>query len=114
LPPATTLVTEAVPWIYIANPYRKALKRDERDQKESDEAPPDDESNWAQFVVLGGKILEKLTTIRHMIEKEKVGKAKQTITKAINPEKEKTVKELLDTAAELHCTSGKVCFSAWS
>ncbi len=47
-----------------------------------------------------------------MIEIEKVGKVKQTITKAINPEKEKIVKDLLDTAVELHCTSGKVCFSA--
>jgi hypothetical protein len=108
LPPATTSVTEIVHWIYIANPYRKAPKRDEKDQKESDEAPPDEKSDWAQFVVLGGNLLEELTTIRHKMEKEKAGRVKATITRAVNPEKDKIVKKLLDTAVELHCTSGKV------
>jgi Basophilic leukemia-expressed protein Bles03 len=111
LPPSTTTVTEIIPWIYIANPYRKAPKRDELDQKESDEAPPDEESDWAKFVVLGGNLLEELTMIRNSIEKEKVGKAKAAITKAINIEKNKIIKKLLDTAVELHCTSGKVGFS---
>jgi hypothetical protein len=108
LPPATTSVTDIINWIYIANPYRKAPKRDEHGQKERDEAPPDEESDWAQFVVLGGNLLEELTTIRHLIEKEKAGKPKATITRAVNPEKDKIVKKLLDTAVELHCTSGKV------
>ncbi|KAE9369364.1 DUF1917-domain-containing protein [Stipitochalara longipes BDJ] len=107
LPPATTSVTEIIPWIYIANPYRKALKRDGHDQKESDEAPPDEESDWAQFVVRGGNLLKELTTTRHTIEKEKVGKPKMAITRAVNLEKDKIVKKLLDTAVELHCTSGK-------
>jgi hypothetical protein len=110
LPPATTPITDIVHWIYIANPYRKAPKRDEHEQNESDEAPPDEESDWARFVVLGGNLLEELTTIRHTIEKQKAGKAKAIITRAVNPEKEKIVKKLLDTAVELHCTSGKVSF----
>jgi len=110
LPPATTPITDIVHWIYIANPYRKAPKRDEHEQNESDEAPPDEESDWARFVVLGGNLLEELTTIRHTIEKQKAGKAKAIITRAVNPEKEMIVKKLLDTAVELHCTSGKVSF----
>ena len=110
LPPATTSVSDTIHWIYIANPYRKARKRDEH-EKESDEAPPDEESDWAQFVVLGGNFLEELTTIRHAIEKQKLGKPKAAITRAVNPEKDKIVKKLLDTAVELHCTSGKVSFS---
>jgi Domain of unknown function (DUF1917) len=108
LPPATTSITDIIRWIYIANPYRKAPRRDEHDGKESDEAPPDEESDWAQFVVLGGNLLEELTAIRHTIEKQKVGKTKAAITRAVNPEKDKIVKKLLDTAVELHCTSGKV------
>jgi hypothetical protein len=91
LPPATTLVTETIHWIYIANPYRRAPNRDDKDQKESDEAPPDEKSDWAQFVVLGENLLEELITIRHKIEKEKAGKPKATITRAVNPEKDKTV-----------------------
>lgn len=110
LPPASSAATDIIPWIYIANPYRKAPKKDEFGQKESDEAPPDEDSDWAQFVVLGGNLLEELTTIRHSIEKEKTSKAKSTITKAVNIEKNKIVKKLLDTAVELHCTSGKVSF----
>jgi hypothetical protein len=112
LPPATTQVTDPVPWIYIANPYRKAPKKEEHEQKGiSGEAPPDEESDWAQFVVLAGNLLEELTTMRHSIEKQKAGQAKATITKAVNIQKDKIVKKLLDTAVELHCTSGKVSFS---
>jgi len=116
LPPATTSVSDTTPWIYIANPYRKARKRDEHDQKESEEAPPDEESDWAQFVVLGGNLLEELTTIRHTIEKQNPGKPKATITRAVNPEKDKIVRKLLDTAVKLHCTTGKVGFykSLWT
>lgn len=111
LPPAATQVTEQVPWIYIANPYRKAPK-EEVDKKEiSGEAPPDEESDWAQLVVLGGNLLEELTTIRHSIEKQKAGQAKATITKAVNIQKDKIVKKLLDTAVELHCITGKVSLS---
>lgn len=53
-------------------------------------------------------MLEELTTHRHTIEKKNPGKAKGTITKAVNAHKEEMVKKLLDTAKELHCTTGKV------
>lgn len=108
LPPATTSVTEILPWIFIANPYRKASNKDGNDQKNNEEAPPGEESDWAQFVILGNNLLEELTTIRHNIDKQKPGKAKGTITKAVTTEKDKIVKMLLDTAVQLHCTSGKV------
>lgn len=109
LPPATTQVTDLVPWIYIWNPYQKASKREEHDHKEvTEEVPQDEESDWAQLVVLGGNLLEELTTIRHTIEKQKSGQAKAAVTKAVNIQKDKIVKKLLETAVELHCTSGKV------
>jgi hypothetical protein len=112
LPPATTQASELTPWIYIANPYRKAPKAEGSDQKMiSGEAPPDEKSDWAQLVILGGNLLEELKTIRNSIEKQKAGQAKAVITKAINIQKDKIVKKLLDTAVELHCTSGKVSLS---
>jgi hypothetical protein len=107
LPPQTTPVSDLVPWIFIANPYRKAPNAEDG-QEIKGEGPPEEESDWAQFVVLGGNMLEELTGIRHDIEKEKPGKAKATVTKAYNPHKDLIVQKLLDTAAELHCTSGKV------
>lgn len=107
LPPQTTTASDLIPWIYIANPYRKAANAEDG-QEIKGEGPPDEESDWAQFVVLGGNMLEELTGIRHDIEKEKPGKAKATITKAYNPHKDLVVQKLLDTAAGLHCTSGKV------
>jgi hypothetical protein len=97
LPPSTTpsVLTagpeRGVPWIYIAN-----------------EGPPDENSDWAQYVVRGGAILAELASIKTKIEQERFGQAKGSITKAFNLQKESIVQKLLDCAVELHCTSGKV------
>jgi len=107
LPPAETQMSPTCPWIFVANPFRKVPKSKTIDFKQ-EEAPPDEDSNWAQFVRESGELLHELTRIRHSIEKEKAGKAQSTITRAINVQKATIVQKILDTAAELHCTSGKV------
>lgn len=61
-------------------------------------------------MVEGGNLLEELVVLRSQIEKEKVGAAKATVTKAVNRQKEMVVERLLDVAVECHCTSGKVGF----
>lgn len=111
LPPATTQVSLQLPWIYIANPYLKApsaIKPEHSQEEVTAEGPPDEDSDWAKFVVLAGNLLEELTGIKHEIEKKNVGKAKSTITRQLNVQKEKIVKKILEAATELHCTSGKV------
>jgi len=110
LPPQKTSVSENVPWIFIANPYRKAPAP--KSEKVELEGPPEEESNWPEFVRKGNELLEALTILRHDLEKRMAGKAKQTVTKAFNAagHKDRIVQELLDTAVKLHCTSGKVCF----
>lgn len=108
LPPRTISASEDRPWIYIANPYRKAPKAEENRSGVVGEGPPDEESDWAQFVVLGGNLLEELTGIRHDIEKKKESQANVMITKAVNVQKDSIVQKLLETAVKLHCTSGKV------
>jgi Domain of unknown function (DUF1917) len=116
LPPSTTpsIKTagpgEGVPWIYIANPFLKppTIHSEYKQLEFAIEGPPDEESDWAQYVVRGGNILGELTSIRNAIEKERAGQAKASITRAVNSQKEVIVQKLLDTAAELHCTSGKV------
>jgi hypothetical protein len=99
-------MTEGRPWIYVANPFRKAKKP--KDEGELAEAPPDEDSNWAKFVVLGGNLLEELRILRHDTEKEKPNAAKATVTKAINPKRDAIVNNLLQTAVDLGCVTGKV------
>jgi hypothetical protein len=111
LPPEVTSVSELVPWIFVANPYRKAPKAAQGQQQSKGEGPPEEESDWAQFVISGGKLLEELTDIRHAIEKKKPGQAKGTMTKAANPQRDMIVQKVLATATKLHCTSGKVSLS---
>jgi hypothetical protein len=108
LPPATTQQAVITPWIFIANPYRKAPTRPGEDGGVLEVGPPEADSEWAQFGILAGNFLEELTGIRHDIEKRDAGKAKTTITRKVNVEKEKIVRKILDTAITLHCTSGKV------
>ncbi|KAK0113858.1 hypothetical protein ONS95_014103 [Cadophora gregata] len=107
LPPATTPATEANPWIFLANPYRKVSKNKYSEAKLADEAPPNDGANLAEFVVRGNQLLEQLTVSRHDMEKKNPGKAKGTITKALNARRDEIVKELFDTAVKLHVTTGK-------
>ncbi|KAG4436396.1 hypothetical protein IFR05_008119 [Cadophora sp. M221] len=107
LPPATTPATDGQPWIFLANPYRKVSKNKYSEAKLADEAPPDDCANLAEFVVRGNQLLEQLTEIRHEFEKKNRGKAKATITKALNVQKDEIIKQLLETAVELHVTTGK-------
>jgi hypothetical protein len=109
LPPQTTPVSEHIPWIFIANPYRKAPKAEEVKQGDiNGEAPSDEDSDWAQFVVRAGKLLKELTVIMNDIKKKKAGQAKASITKAYHAQRDLIVNKVLDTAVELHCTSGKV------
>jgi hypothetical protein len=110
LPPSTTMKETAVPWIFISNPFRKAPRSQVEYSQHwlANEGPPHEESDWAQFVKVGEKLLEELTSIKHAIEKKRAGQSKAAIAKAVNVEKEVIVQKLLDKAVELHCTSGKV------
>ncbi len=109
LPPATTQSSGDIPWIYIANPYRKAPKKaDHDDYSVTGEGPPDEDSEWGKFVSIGTRLLQELTSMRHELEKKHSSKAKAAIARAVNADKDRIVKELLDTAKLLHCTNGKV------
>ncbi|TAQ87203.1 hypothetical protein B7494_g4444 [Chlorociboria aeruginascens] len=107
LPPATTPQSVELPWIYIANPYRKAPRLQSSQQEATTEGPPEDESDWLQFGVIGRDCLIKLSAMKSEVERSKAGKAKTTITKAFKPKMEMMVQRILDTAVELHCTTGK-------
>lgn len=74
----------------------------------NEEAPSSDDAKWAECVREGTRLLHQLTDLRHEVEKRNVKKAKGTITKMINKQKEEIVDEILDRAERLKCTSGKV------
>ncbi|TVY83098.1 UPF0696 protein-like protein [Lachnellula suecica] len=106
LPPSTTTQdSDRTPWIFIANPYRKAPKPG--NENALAEGPPDDDSEWAKFVTIGNNLLQELVILRNQIEKEKPNSAKATVTRAVNVQRDVIVKQLLDYAIDLHCTSGK-------
>ncbi|KAG0647124.1 hypothetical protein D0Z07_6932 [Hyphodiscus hymeniophilus] len=98
LPPATTRVsstTPYVPWIYIANPYRKApaLRQGENVEKELEEGPPVENRDLKKFETMGKSLLEELSGIKHAIEERKAGQSKASITKAVNVEKERIIRK---------------------
>jgi hypothetical protein len=112
-----------MPWIFIANPFRKKPARalsnsikikSENVNEQDEEGAMAEESNWGEFVVRGGRLLEEFTRMRFEIEKANPGKARGTITKKLNPFKEEMVQKILALAAELGCTSGKVCDTLFS
>jgi len=116
VPPATTQISALGydPWIRIANPYYKSTGKLERGGSSSgdveEEGPSDEDTDTARFLRLGVNLLQELTGLRHSIEKKNVGKAKAGITRAVDVEKEKIVRRLLDTAIECHFTTGKVSY----
>jgi cystathionine beta-lyase/cystathionine gamma-synthase len=63
---------------------------------------------WPEFVERATTLLHGLRTLRHEIEKANEGKAASTIARIFNKEKEIVVQEILDTAKETRCTTGKV------
>ncbi|KAI9643217.1 hypothetical protein NHQ30_007833 [Ciborinia camelliae] len=103
LPPRITPQSQSIPWIFIANPFRKAPKG----IAVNEEAPPAEDSNWARCVSEGNRLLQELTTLGNTIEKQNAGKSSIVITRLVNKEKEIIVQKILDTAIECRCTSGK-------
>ena len=82
--------------------------RSENVKEYDEEGAMAEESNWAEFVVKGERLLDELTRMRFEIEKANPGKAKGTIARKLNPLKEELVQRLLGLAVDLECTSGKV------
>jgi hypothetical protein len=64
--------------------------------------------SWSEFVERATTLLNDLRSIRHEIEKANEGRPASTITHIFNKEKENIVQEILDTAIETRCTTGKV------
>jgi hypothetical protein len=109
LPPATTPAYKIGPWIFIVNPYRTAPKAFVYEQEKMPcEGPQEEESDLPRFVVLGGEHLEELVKLRHEEEKKDSGRTKAAITKSLSSQRDGIVTRLLNTAVDLHITSGKV------
>lgn len=93
LPPSSTQSTSiGSPWIRIANARspRRATAED-----------------WAGFTAAGTQLLETFSSKKAELEASMVGKAKGTLTRKLNPLRQKLETDLLAAARERGCTTGK-------
>lgn len=109
LPPATTPVSDLVPWIFIANPYRKIKQATPSQEDVGTEGPPDEGSDQTEFGYRGRGLLKELGGLRKSVEEKNQGKAKIVISRLVNVQRDKIAKDILDTAVKCKFTSGKVC-----
>jgi hypothetical protein len=110
LPPRTSRAPDPrFPWIIIANPYEKQPRKSGDLGKEFNaEGPTYPDGNSAEFQQRGNKLLEDLKSAKSEIELAYRGKSKAIINREVSKEVKKVIQEILDTAADLRCTSGKV------
>jgi hypothetical protein len=115
LPPDRTQVVSNFPWIIIANPYIPCRTPgagegtgSTGDKEMMPNAPPEDESEWGKFCVLGRKILDELSISRKILENKMKGRDVGSIARAVNRERDRVVDQLMAHAKDLHCTTGKV------
>jgi hypothetical protein len=111
LPPATTPLSQAVPWIFIANPYWKTKQPCARGGNREDlgaEGPLNEDTNLSEFGYLARRSLLEFARLRREIAEKNTGKSKTSITKLLNAQRSRIVKDVLDGAVNFKVTSGKV------
>jgi hypothetical protein len=108
LPPATTPISNLMPWIFIANPYWEAKQTTLNREGPGAEGPPVEGSDWTEFGYRGRSLLKDLASLRERVEEENAGKGKGAITKLFNTRREMIVGSLLEAAVRYKCTAGKV------
>lgn len=89
LPPLSTTTS---PWIFIGNPHTKHRHTNE---------------DLQGLKLKGTELLESFDTQKENIENSMAGKPKGTITRKITPLRSKLKLDLLTTAKEKSCTTGK-------
>ena len=92
LPPLTTQRSYVGEWIFIANPYGS-----ERPTAEA----------WARTNAAGAAILADFATKRLAVEAAMKGKPQGSVTRKVNPLREKAKAAILDVARTNRCTDGK-------
>jgi hypothetical protein len=96
LPPVTTSVNMIGPWIWVMNPYPERRRGSE---------------HIADFKDAGEELLYRYLEKRKQIEAANTGKAKGTITRILNGERERLKVQIKDLAVKHGIFSGKVGMS---
>jgi hypothetical protein len=109
LPPATTEVSNDVPWIWIANPYEPVHVILEDSDNEPTGEEEGEKPNVNKMYIHGLNILQEFESSRFQIRQNGAGKPPGVIAREISREKDRTVMEIQKLAIELKCTGGKVC-----
>lgn len=109
LPPATTDVSEACPWIFICNPYinrkHKSLAQSQRVRGSEDEAPEDELSDVPRFVEGGGERLSMVAEFSNFMNKS--NKSQAIVIREVNKAGKDAAGEIRDLALNLHVKCGK-------
>lgn len=92
LPPSRTTFEDAGPWLWAPNPH---ASHDKHTQKID------------ELIVSGQKLLGSYRSLKAKTEQDLAGKAKQTITKRLNPARVKLETDLRELAQKSHLISGK-------
>lgn len=98
LPPSITKISDAGPWIWIANPSP-------RDRHSSD--PESGDGNIGTFKQLGLRLLEGYMSHKQDVETQNPGKAAGSITRMLRNERVKLEMDIRDLAKTQGVTAGK-------
>jgi hypothetical protein len=109
LPPATTEISNKVPWIWIANPYEPVHAVVEDGDNEPAMEEEDEKSNMSKTIIHGLNMLQEFEGAKFQIQQHAAAKPAPAIIQEISWERDRTVMEIQKLAVELKCTSGKVC-----
>lgn len=109
LPPATTEISNNLPWIWIANPYEPVHAVVEDGDNEPTMEEEDEKSNMSKMIIHGLNMLQEYEGKRFQIQQHDVAKPVEAVTREISRERDRAVMEIQKLAVELKCTSGKVC-----
>ncbi|KAL3426127.1 hypothetical protein PVAG01_02918 [Phlyctema vagabunda] len=107
LPPRTTEQTDAVPWIYIANPYIPRKSGDVKQEGIYGEGPPEEGEDILGFITAGQQLLEELEEKKHAVGTEMKGMNASTVSRTLNKHKEDIIRRIRKAAVEMKCTTGK-------
>ncbi|EQK98023.1 DNA polymerase II large subunit-like protein [Ophiocordyceps sinensis CO18] len=110
LPPATTVQDEAVPWIFLCNPYIPRLERRHSDGgclKANEDEAPVEENSQLQLAVRGG--MERLELVLSLRERlERAGESEGVIKREMGKEAKQTALDILNLAHAGKVRTGKV------
>lgn len=108
LPPATTVISNELHWVWIANTFAPTPQNEvEKVRVLSDDPPTTNRRDLSRLITGGQTLLQELSEEKERIANEKKGTA--GIVRATNKARDAILVKIHDLAQTMNITSGKVC-----